>query len=800
MKIKRPWIEASFDELCEICGSDHACKFMRQGIWICCRVKEAPPGWEKRKESGEWVTFVRIGTRKTQAHTSDDPEILDFVKQVREDTRRQGLVTWAGAFGTSPAILEDFGCCVERKTENLVIPEYDADWNLIGLVRRKQDGRKFAKGRRGLNLPVVKPDSAKVVVISEGFSDLAAAALATGSWLRDALFIGRSSKNGNIGDVMKIAKELKVEEAIILLDADDTEEKHGGHKLGRQLSGEGINVKLVRPPAKDFREYWQRRGTTERGVRKLIDDTPYLKPVRRVDPRAPLDTAREFLKLRPNMRCHRDRVLDWIGTHYSEVEEGQLRSALYQFGHEAVDDHGAPFRPTPRWVDDTIDAIRALTHISADFSPPIWLSETGAVPAVGILALENGLLHVATGKLLRHTAEFFNVYALPFAYKADAPRPAQWIAFLNDVFDGDAEQIALFQEYVGLSLMPDTSLQKALLIVGPTRSGKGVATRVHTAVLGSQNVVAPSISSLCGEFGCQPLINKLLATITDARLDKANTRGMQLLLAIIGEDAMTINIKNCDPVTLRLPTRFVICSNEVPRFKDASGAIAGRFLTLKMTKSFLGREDPQLTDKLLKELPGILNWALEGYRRLKARGHFVQPERSRDIAREMRELASPIGAFVQDQCVVGADRSVRCAWLFKRWSEWAQSNGTYPGQPNIFGRDLRAVVPALRTVQRKGDAKGEARRCFVGVALKDGSDQDVRPFRIVITPRSKPEAGPAPAAAGKTPLAPADKGSCDVATTAPGTAQAAQSPVPATPQKTVTPTLKIRLKPRKRAN
>jgi putative DNA primase/helicase len=61
-------------------------------------------------------------------------------------------------------------------------------------------------------------------------------------------------------------------------------------------------------------------------------------------------------------------------------------------------------------------------------------------------------------------------------------------------------------------------------------------------------------------------------------------------------------------------------TNELPRFSDSSGALAGRFVILRMTESFYGKEDTGLTQRLLAELPGILNWAIEGWHRLRERG------------------------------------------------------------------------------------------------------------------------------------------------------------------------------------
>ena len=88
-------------------------------------------------------------------------------------------------------------------------------------------------------------------------------------------------------------------------------------------------------------------------------------------------------------------------------------------------------------------------------------------------------------------------------------------------------------------------------------------------------------------------------------------------------------------------------TNELPRLSDASGALASRFIVLTMTKSFFGKEDHGLTKKLLAELPGILNWALEGWRQLHDRGHFIQPTSAQDAIDDLEDLGSPITAFLR---------------------------------------------------------------------------------------------------------------------------------------------------------
>jgi len=103
---------------------------------------------------------------------------------------------------------------------------------------------------------------------------------------------------------------------------------------------------------------------------------------------------------------------------------------------------------------------------------------------------------------------------------AIAPGP---LAFLADLWDDDPDWITLLQEMFGYALSGDTSLQKIMLLVGPTRAGKGVIARVLTNLLGRHNVGAPTLTGLTTNFGLQDLIGKTLAIVSDARLGpKAN--------------------------------------------------------------------------------------------------------------------------------------------------------------------------------------------------------------------------------------------------------------------------------------
>lgn len=134
------------------------------------------------------------------------------------------------------------------------------------------------------------------------------------------------------------------------------------------------------------------------------------------------------------------------------------------------------------------------------------------------------------------------------------------------------------------------------------------------------NVCGPTLGSISQNFGIAPLIGKRLAVIADARLSgRADQQVIvERLLAITGEDSLSIDRKFRTAWDGRLETRFLILTNEVPKLTDSSGALASRFVTLILRKSFRGLGDHGLTDKLLAEMPGILKWAIEGWDRLAA--------------------------------------------------------------------------------------------------------------------------------------------------------------------------------------
>jgi putative DNA primase/helicase len=374
---------------------------------------------------------------------------------------------------------------------------------------------------------------------------------------------------------------------------------------------------------------------------------------------------------------------------------------------------------TSNTVRELLAALPACGPLVESGNMPCWLDSSKHPNPSEIVAFRNGLLHIESRKLTSHTPLFFSENCLPFPYDPEGLDPKHWLQFLDTLWGEDKESQELLQEWFGYCLLLDTRQQKILLLIGPKRSGKGTIGRILTKLLGQENVASPTMASLGTQFGLDPLKGKPLAIISDARLSGRSDQAIvtERLLSISGEDAQTIDRKYKDPVTLRLPTRFMILTNELPRLTDASGALASRFLLLQMVNSFHGREDHGLEARLLEELPEILNWALEGLDRLRERGRFVQPATGKEALSDLEELGSPMAAFIREKCILDPHATVGCDNLFSAWKKWCTENGReHPGTAQLFARDLRAVVPGITTNQRRSDT-GRV-RAFNGIRLR----------------------------------------------------------------------------------
>lgn len=311
----------------------------------------------------------------------------------------------------------------------------------------------------------------------------------------------------------------------------------------------------------------------------------------------------------------------WTGTHYTPVCGEVIEQRVLRFLKQRL-----PGRSGLATIRNVVNFLRIVQHQEIG-KAPCWLNGS-ADECRNLFVVRNGVLQLsgATCELLPHDARLFSTAAVAYDFIGGA-KCSGWTKFLDQLWPGDLGPQKTLQEWFGYCLTQDTSQQKILAVYGPPGSGKSTIARALTGVLGRGNVASPSIRDLSNHFGLWGLLDKKLAIIPDAVLPRPCPALEELLKSLSGEDSVNIHRKGLPPLTgIRLGVRLMVLANELPAFQDPSGALKRRLITLRTTRSFFGNEDVHLTDRLLAELPGILNWSIDGLRRLTAQGRFSNPD------------------------------------------------------------------------------------------------------------------------------------------------------------------------------
>jgi putative DNA primase/helicase len=383
---------------------------------------------------------------------------------------------------------------------------------------------------------------------------------------------------------------------------------------------------------------------------------------------------------------------------------------------------------TQRLCTDDFHALRSIISIDrpgAAAQPPFWINpQVGDLDPVNLLPVRNGLLDISQDppQLYAYTPQLFSVSKLAYDYDPNASMPDHWFKLLFDQWKYDAETIHTIHEILGYLLTPDNRMQKIFLWIGPSRSGRGTIRITLENLVGLENIGTTSAASLGRPFGLAPLLNKTVAIMGDARTGDSHDMAVMLdrILRISGGDPVDVDRKNRDSLCgVQMNLRFNIFSNEMPNLRDPAMANVARYLIVKATREIPPEDrDPDLAKKIVaSELPAILNLALEGRKRLYARGRFIQPAAANDLIEIGKELASPYRAFIEDCYEMDPKHHEKKLDVFECWKDWAAQQNIVPGSLPHFARNLLAAFQGVIKTARPGG--GQDRVCtYQGIKRK----------------------------------------------------------------------------------
>jgi P4 family phage/plasmid primase-like protien len=473
---------------------------------------------------------------------------------------------------------------------------------------------------------------------------------------------------------------------------------------------------------------------------KLLDRLPDEPDLHQICPRErqtdPHRLARDFQAQSGVWRFWRDEWWHWRESHYVRVPDGDFDARLIrsiearfladwqeadQRTRQECEEERKQLPPdakqptTVRPVKTAVTraivgnarlALSGLTLLDSSVDAPAWINPlTGLAVQRSYLAVRNGLLDVEaalagkTDVLLSHSPSWFSPICLPYGYdvQADCPR---WKQALDRCLGGDGERIALLQEWFGYSLVPDTTQQKFLMLYGEGNNGKSVVCAALTALLGEANVSQVALENFANRFALAQTLGKLANIASEVgELDKA---AEGTLKAFTSGDRMSFDRKGKSLLDAAPSARLVLATNNRPRFSDRSNGVWRRLLLVPFDVVISPDEQVAGMDKPpwwidSGELSGMLNWALEGLKRLRANRHFTQPAACVKVLEEYRTEVNPARAFLLAHCEKGEDSRIGKARLYRLYANWCEKNGhRNPLSAMLFGKEVNRIFPEVK--------------------------------------------------------------------------------------------------------
>ena len=274
------------------------------------------------------------------------------------------------------------------------------------------------------------------------------------------------------------------------------------------------------------------------------------------------------------------------------------------------------------------------------------------------------------------------------------------------------------QEFAGYCLTTDTQHELALWLVGKYGSGKSTLIEGIQTMLGKRVVTLGLANIEQSRFSLGNLAGKTLAVATEQ--PAIYMQATHILNAIISGEILEVERKFRDPVNMRPYAKVIWAMNDMPRVPDAANGLFRRVKVIKFPPIPEKDRDPRIKEAIKTEGAGILNWALEGLRRLRARGCFEIPECVKSATADFQRHNDIPALFAEECCLIGPDYKTQANTLYQTYKKWCEDSGHKPMSSTSLASEWErlgfekyaASWPAL--LSRCGAAAGKRKSSGLG--------------------------------------------------------------------------------------
>jgi putative DNA primase/helicase len=278
-----------------------------------------------------------------------------------------------------------------------------------------------------------------------------------------------------------------------------------------------------------------------------------------------------------------------------------------------------------------------------------------------------------------------------FVPDVDCPR---WRSFLDRIFDANADLMGFVQRAVGYTLTGSTSERCMFILHGGGKNGKTVFLEGLRLLLGDGYTARTPTQTLLAKRG--ESIPNDLARLRGVRLVTASETGdgnrldEALVKDITGGDRIVARFMRGEWFEFTPHFKIFLSTNYRPRISGTDDAIWDR-LRLVPFLIRIPEEERRPMDEMLAEfkaeLPGILNWAIQGGLDWQQYG-LGEPPEVRVATADYRQEMDTLGEFLSECCLLKRDHRVSNHDLYETYRTWVSDAGERPLSQKRFSQGL----------------------------------------------------------------------------------------------------------------
>lgn len=413
-----------------------------------------------------------------------------------------------------------------------------------------------------------------------------------------------------------------------------------------------------------------------------------------------------------------------------------------------------------RWVQGVFKAVgfEALAHNLSAVSNVVTLLRRTVRICDGIpggisnmVNLGNGMLDMSSMKLVPHEREQLFCTVLPFDYDPRAKAP-EWERFIDRIMLGSEKLKRALQDAIGYLFARAIQLEVMIGLVGEGANGKSTLIDVISALVGEagashiplQSITKATGDGLYARVGLSGRLVNFTGELSPRAMESTEFKNL-----ITGRNILARDPFGKAFTLVSTPKHVAAMNSTEDLIKEKTHGFMRRLHMIPFRFTVpQDQRDLNLGSKLLAELPGIMNWALEGTKRVIETGRLGSAIEMTNLLEQIKLDSNPVQQYLEERTEkhkVDAESvqpksklqvmAVGVSELYQKYSEFCKENTYQPLGRNAFSKECErlGVTKLNLSVKVEGEVVKASGFYLRMLEPKDWKEPGYKPKLLLVT-------------------------------------------------------------------